>query len=238
MQIIQNALLNKVGVSLDESYFYPLCLRLESTLHAISAESVKELFWQEIVGAHKQVYEAQKEAQNNYNSDGDWNDILYWQDNIIVNANQVDTQRNMQVKSLSALAVDVVLNCLAEPDYEARKVVNDQAALIFTLMHERISEISHAAKTCRPELWQTRGVVSHCVTCHLQNAQDLYHAWLQSDFSVEKLHDIDAELKSASYYAGGLDYERAESIREDDLAGMMAIEKVRHLVNQALSDDR
>jgi len=228
MRLIQEELLIRSNACLDHTHFYPVFQRLEITLASIEIDCSRDVFWQSIRHARVQVYRASENSYSDLHADR--GSLSPWQGDyaILQKTSLCVRPPSTGAPSLKALAVQAVVRTVDDAPSQALEVIDREAELIFFLMHQRISELTEASRACRPMLWQSEAAPDREILASLARAQRLIDAVdAPRDVTTGDLLAIDRELMWASYHAGFTDLDPSTPLAEQDIAAMMAIEKVR-----------
>ena len=227
-RLVEMALLQQKDCLMDAEYFQSLTKAMETSLQSLRANSSKETFWGIIRATRARLDLAHRDN----NSDSRRTDRTPpWLSNYS-QENQVITRRQTEPKRLGTLATNCITHALHDGDDLANDALVNQVALVFSLLHLRIGEFTHAVKACRPDLWMISGNLDPDVAFHVRNALALCDkAEADHDRAHLDMIDINHALFWASYYIRGMDCSQASPpLTDSEMLAAMAIENVQHRI--------
>ena len=235
MRSIQDVLLCTGNVQLDETYFHPISVRLESSLACIDIQCSRETFWQGIRNARSELYRASESTYGDFQMK-DRGTMLPWHWHWTPPLKPIPNSTDRSVSTLQRLTVQAVVNAIPNAEKLAPELVNQQAELIFFLMHQRVSELTSAARECRPELWVSSAAVSDAARESLADVEALLSGeWAARSWAIADLLKIDGDLTWASYHAGFTDLDLSSAPQDTEIATMIAVETFRFRLARILN---
>lgn len=235
MRTLQDLLLRTGNIQLDEAYFHPISVRLESTLEHLEIDCTRERFWQGIRNARSELYRASESTYGDFQMK-DRGTMLPWHWHWTPPVTPITNGSPDGVVTLQTLSAQAVVQAMPGADELGPEIVNQHAELIFFLMHQRVSEVTAAARQCRPELWESKEPVCPAARESLAEVEALLGRMQDSrNWDIANLLKIDGDLTWASYHAGFTDLDLSNLPNDSEIAIMTAVETVRFRLAQILN---